>query len=97
MTRRSSKTNPAITVDRRGLKTALERCRRVIPSRIIKPVLECVRLSCADGRLRLSATDTEIAVTASAEADGDLPPCLVPCNALLRRVTASKDELCDCR
>ena len=73
MTRRSSTTNPAITVDRRGLKTALERCRRVIPSRIIKPVLECVRLSCTDGRLRLSATDTEIAVTASAEADGELP------------------------
>ena len=94
MTKRSStKRIAAVTVDRRRLKTALERCRRVIPTRIFKPVLECVRLSCADGQLSLAATDNEISLTSTIEADGDLRPCLVPCDALFRRVKASKDEL----
>ena len=94
MTKRSStKPMAAVIVDRRRLKTALERCRRVIPTRIFKPVLECVRLSCTDGQLRLSATDLDVSLTATIEADGDLLPCLVPCDALLRRIKASTDEL----
>ena len=74
----STRTIAAVTVDRRRLKTALERCRRLIPMRIIEPVLECVRLFCTDGQLRLSATDLDVSLTATIEADGDFQPCLVP-------------------
>jgi DNA polymerase III sliding clamp (beta) subunit (PCNA family) len=62
-------------VDRKKLLTALTRVGWVTPNHTYKPVLQGVRLEASDGQLRLSATDTEVSLSTTLEAEGDLLPC----------------------
>jgi len=83
-----------LTVQRKSLLAALTRARTVIPRSPVRPILGGVRLSTADGLLRISATDAEIALTTTLGADGALSPCVGSCEELTRRLKASKAEPC---
>lgn len=94
MTEALTITDTRITVDRRQLLTGLTRVGWVVPRTTPKPVLQGVRLEAAEGNLRLYGTDLDIALVTSTDAEGDLPPCLVPCAELIQRVKSSKDMIC---
>ena len=79
---------------RKALLAVLDRVRAVVPTRYPKPILTGVRLESADGMLRISATDGEIKLFTQIEAEGHLPPCVVSCAELARRVKASKGDAC---
>lgn len=65
-----------IYVDRGAASRAAKVCARVAPKRHAVPVLECVLLEVRGGTLRMSATDTEVAVSlpvaGQMEAAGDV-------------------------
>jgi DNA polymerase-3 subunit beta len=84
-------------VDRKRLLTALTRVGWVTPNHTYKPVLQGVRLEASDGKLRLSATDAEVSLSMTLDAEGDLPPCLVSCPELIRRLKAGKGDTCAIR
>ena len=93
MTKPRTTTRP-ITLARADLIRLLDQARQVAPARCPKPVLACVHLEASAGWLRLRVTDGELALFARTPADGCLPPCLVPCGELLRRLKASKNKAC---
>ncbi len=79
---------------RKALLAALDRVRAVVPARFSKPILTGIRLDASDGWLHLAATDGEIKLFTQVEAEGHLPPCVVSCAELVRRVKASKGDAC---
>ncbi len=80
-----------VTLDRKGLLSVLERAQAVVATRSCKPILTGVRLSGRAGRLAVQATDGEVALHAELTVEGLLPPVVVPCGELIRRLRASKD------
>ena len=83
-----------LTLDRKSLLTALDRVRQLVPARCPKPILTGIRLEAALGELSIAATDGEIKLSTRLEADGALPPCVVSCDELSRRVRTSKAGTC---
>jgi DNA polymerase III subunit beta len=83
-----------LAVERSPLLKALQRLQAVIPKRCPKPVLTGAWLEAGGGWLRLRGTDGELAVYRQLPATGDLPPTLVPCEELIRRVKAAKQPTC---
>lgn len=82
-----------VVCDRSALLDALTMAAGVVPSRAANPALQCVRLTAADGRLTVAATDQEISLRlslgqVSVESDGE---ALVPADKLVQIVRASDD------
>ena len=75
----------AFSVDRKLFVKALEQIGRVIPTRYGKQILQCVRIMAERGLLKLAGTDLETSLRIAVWGDGELPECVVPCQALLRR------------
>ena len=50
-----------------------------------------------DGSLHLGATDLDVSISVVVEAEGLLPPCVVSCPELIRRIKASNGETCSLR
>ena len=67
----------AIELYRAALVALLDRAKHVVPARCPKPILTCVHLEASESRLRLQATDGELALFAQMPADGALPACVV--------------------
>ena len=84
----------ALTLNRKALLAALARISGVVAKRPVKPILAGVRLEALDGRLHLAATDLDFRLYTHVEASGGLPPCLVACDELIRRLKAGKTEAC---
>jgi DNA polymerase-3 subunit beta len=82
------------SVDRKQLLTALNRIGWVIPKATPKPILQGVRLETDDGKLRLHGTDLDVSLVTSIDAEGELPPCIVPYAELIQRVKSAKDDTC---
>jgi DNA polymerase-3 subunit beta len=87
-------TTTAIESSRAALVALLDRAKHVVPARLPKPILTCVRLEASDGLLRLQATDGELSLYAHRQVDGELPACVVPLAELIRRLKASKHRTC---
>src|SRR5438045_3944814 len=64
-------TASTIKVDRKQLVKALDQIKRVVPSKVGKPSLRCVRIQAEKGRIRLAATDLETSVNISLWGDGE--------------------------
>src|SRR5882724_4676887 len=83
-----------VICNRGALLEALTVCGNVVASRTPKPVLQCVKLSAADDRLTVSATDLEVAIRYSdnqvqIEEPGET---LVPADKLRDIVRESVDD-----
>lgn len=83
-----------VICNRGALLEALSVVTQAVPSRTPKPVLTCIRLTCADDKLTLAATDMDIAVRYSdtqvqVEQDGET---LVPADKLRDIVRESIDD-----
>lgn len=63
-------------IARNDLARILAATTKVVESRNTIPILSTVRLVAADGALTATATDLDIAVTASAPATGDIAACI---------------------
>ena len=90
----TSPTMKCATINRKELLTALDRAKSVIPTRHPKPILSAVRLESDGHMLQLAATDGDIRLLTQVAANGELPPCVVSCPELVKRVKASKDDWC---
>jgi hypothetical protein len=88
MPRAKTTSSSTLHVDRKKFLTALTRIGWVTPNHTYKPVLQGVRLEASDGKLRLSATDAEVSLSTTFDAEGDLPRCLVSCPELTKRLKA---------
>ncbi|NNK07999.1 MAG: DNA polymerase III subunit beta, partial [Myxococcales bacterium] len=82
-----------VICDRSALVEAVNHISGVVASRTPSPVLQCVRFSCADGVLTLSATDLEVGLRLSVEQvdvqeDGE---ALIPGDKLAQIVRTSDD------
>ncbi len=87
-------TTTALEMSRAALATLLSRAKHVVPARLPKPILTCVRLEASDGLLRLQATDGELSLYTRLPVEGELPACIVPLAELIRRLKASKHPTC---
>jgi DNA polymerase III subunit beta len=65
-------------VDRKELEKAFDECSRAISNRATLPVLSGVRLKANDGKLELTATDLELTIRSSIEADGNGVATITP-------------------
>jgi DNA polymerase-3 subunit beta len=84
----------ALQVDRKALLLALSRVERIAVQRSPKPILRGVRLHAQNGQLFLAATDLDVSISTRIAASDDLPPCVVPCQELTRRIKAGKAPDC---
>src|SRR5437899_1085658 len=58
-----------LTVDQHSLSRALRLASRVSPTRASLPILQMVLIEAEPGRIRLTATDAELAITTGVPAD----------------------------
>jgi DNA polymerase-3 subunit beta len=84
----------ALQVDRKALLLALSRVERIAVQRSPKPILRGVRLHAQNGQLVLATADLDVSISTRIAASDDLPPCVVPCQELTRRIKAGKAPDC---
>lgn len=82
-------------VNSKSLRSALQACARAADRRISLPVLSCAKLEAKAGRLTITASNLDVWVERHADCEGDLEPCCVNLNLLLKAVEHVDAESCE--